>query len=362
MVDNLYIHIPFCRKKCDYCSFFSVTDNSLGDKFLAKLISDIARTADLYGKKFKTLYIGGGTPTLLTEKQLEMLFAGLERYLDLKSFEEISIETNPESLNREKLAIVEAYVNRISMGVQSFNENLRKILGRDCSNTSIYRAIELIGESKIKNFNIDLIYAIPAQTIKDFEYDINEVKKAGAKHLSCYNLTIEEQTRLAGKNIKIDEDSALELYNVAVSNGFFKQYEVSNYAISEEFQCRHNKNIWQGGTLLGLGPAASSFDGEKRFTQSSSIENYLADKGVEYDIISFEERRNEIFAINLRTCMGWSRAEFEKLYPNAFDLYLQKVAELSLQYPQAFDYSLNHIRLTAEGLLFWDTIAMEILG
>ena len=361
MIKNLYIHIPFCRSKCDYCAFFSITDTTDCDNFLKKLIADIEKSIDLYGNKFETLYIGGGTPTLLRENQLEFLFAQLDKLLNLKNFKEISIESNPETITREKLAIIGSYANRLSMGVQSFNANLRQILGRNCSNQAIYQAIELINNSSIKNFNIDLIYAIPSQTIEDFEFDLEQVKKANAHHLSCYNLTIEEQTKLASRDIVIDENLAVELYQTAINNPYYQQYEVSNYATSPEFQCLHNKNIWQGDTLLGFGPAASSFDGENRFTQSYSLIDYMQDKNIDYDIISPEERRNEIFAVNLRTCKGWEREIFEKKYPDTFDFYIEKIKILAKVNPNFFDYSSNHIRLTPKGLLFWDEIASELL-
>ena len=361
MFENLYIHIPFCRSKCDYCAFFSVTDKSECGKFLTKLFLDIEKSTNLYGKKFETLYIGGGTPTLLSEQELEFFFTKLDNLLDLKSFKEISIESNPETLTRDKLAIIGNYVTRLSMGVQSFNENLRRILGRDCSNQAIYRAIELINASSIKNFNIDLIYAIPTETPADFAFDLEQVKKANAVHVSCYNLTIEEQTKLAGRDICIDEDIALELYQMAINNPYFRQYEVSNYAVAPEFQCLHNRNIWRGGTLLGFGPAASSFDGENRFTQSYSLSDYLSERNIDYDVISPEERRNEIFAVNLRTCEGWSREVFEKKYPDSFDTYLSKIRSLADINPEFFDYSREHIRLTPQGLLFWDEIASELL-
>ena len=361
MFENLYIHIPFCRKKCDYCAFFSVTDYSQCDRVLTKIIEDIRKQCELNGKKFDTLYLGGGTPTLLSEKQLEYLFANLDDILTLKNLSEISIEANPETLTKGKIAILSNYVNRLSMGVQSFNADLRKILGRDCSNQAISQAIDLIHNSSIKNFNIDLIYAIPSQTAADFIADINEAQKAEATHLSCYNLTIEEQTALAAKDISIDEDKSCELYQIAVNNTYFKQYEVSNYAINEQYQCRHNKNIWRGGTLLGIGPAASSFDGKNRFTQSYSIDDYLHDKAIDYDIISEIERRNEIFAVNLRTCAGWTRSDFESIYPDAFDFYLAKIRESAKIYPDFFDYDSNHIALTSQGLLFWDEVASELL-
>jgi oxygen-independent coproporphyrinogen-3 oxidase len=166
---------------------------------------------------------------------------------------------------------------------------------------------------------------------------------------------------LAGRDISIDEDMALELYQMAINNPYFQQYEVSNYAVSTEFQCLHNKNVWRGGTLLGFGPAASSFDGQKRFTQSYSLADYLGDKNIDYDLISPEERRNEIFAVNLRTCDGWTREFFEKKYPNSFDKYLEKILFLSDINPEFFDYSAEHIRLTPQGLLFWDEIASELL-
>lgn len=361
MTNNIYIHVPFCQSKCDYCVFFSQTDLNLIEPYLAKIERDCKEIQQKFGRKFDTLYIGGGTPTLLNEFQLERFFVVLSQCFDLQEFREISIESNPETLNRVKIDILQNHVSRVSMGVQSFNPKLREILGRHTSNQAIMTAIELINESKIENFNLDLIYAIPTQKAKDFEKDLEQVRQANATHLSAYNLTIEEQSKLAKRICKIDDNLSIEMHHLVKNFLPFKQYEISNYAIADAFKCQHNINIWQGGKLIGLGPSASSFDGINRYTNSSSIRKWLNDEDIEFDIITQEARMNEIFAVNLRTVAGWNKNDFEKIYPNKFEFFRKKCLQLQNDYPKLLEVTTGKIYLTSQGLLFWDEIFMEFL-
>ncbi len=358
---NLYIHIPFCSRKCDYCAFYSQTDCSrqLKQDYINYLDSIFCKNAV---DSFETIYIGGGTPTIFELADLEKLLASLHKYIDFSQIKEFSIESNPETLDADKIFLLQDYgVSRLSMGVQSFQEKFRLTLGRHTSQSAIEKAVALLQKYPFKHFNIDLIYGIPYQTVKDFEHDLLRVREAGCDHFSAYNLTIEEQTALAGEGMELDEDAACLMYETAGSFKPFERYEISNYALSCNSRCLHNSNVWSGGTLLGIGPSASSFDGVDRWTQVSDLALFMNGAAPEIDHISTMERQMEIFAVNLRTVDGWKKSQWEKIFPFSWDLVLKKALDVAKLYPDAWSIDNECIRLTDHGLLFWNEISMELL-
>ena len=356
---NLYIHIPFCKSKCDYCAFFSVTAADSAQTYIDYLEFKLSQNAK---HPFETIYIGGGTPTLLNMNLLQKLLAALHKYIDFSNIKEFSIESNPETLDCDKIRLLQDYgVSRLSMGVQSFKEHHRRTLGRICSQQAIINALSALEKHPFKHFNIDLIYGIPGQTVNDFADDLEQIKNAGCDHFSAYNLTLEEQTALASSGIEPDEDAACEMYEYAGNFHPFRRYEISNYAVSEESECLHNSNVWRGGTLLGLGPSAASFDGIDRWTEVYDIEKVIAGTPPEIDKISPEKRQMEIFAVNLRTVRGWHRTEWEKISPFFWNTMLQKAACAAKLYPGCLVIEPDNIRLSEQGMLFWNEISMELL-
>ena len=360
-MNNLYIHIPFCRCKCDYCAFYSesgCTDFEI-DKYIDYLHNKLSQSVN---SSFETVYIGGGTPSLLNLKQLQKLMMSLHKFVDMTKIKEFSIESNPETLNIDKILLLQdSGVSRLSMGVQSFNERHRETLGRATSSKSIENAISEISRHPFRHFNIDLIYGIPGESVEDFAADIARVKEAGCDHFSAYNLTLEEQTALAGEGIELDENAAVEMYEYAGDFAPFQRYEISNYALSEKSQCLHNINVWKGDTLLGIGPSAASFDGVDRWTEVSDIQKVISGTPPEVDRISPLNRQMEIFAVNLRTVKGWTREEWEKKFPFSWNMLLQKVDFVAKLYPDCWIIENDNIRLSGKGLLFWNEISMELL-
>ncbi|MDD2479988.1 MAG: radical SAM family heme chaperone HemW [Victivallaceae bacterium] len=369
MGENLYIHVPFCSSKCDYCAFYSIVtaDNMQITQWLDKIIEQLD-SAELE-KPLETIFIGGGTPTALSEANLECLFKALCRFTGNNT--EISIESNPETISSEKIELLAKYITRISMGVQTFNPQLREKLGRRCSDQAINSAIKCIRAVPNLKFNIDLIYAIPGQTLEDWESDLNRVIASGVDHVSCYNLSIEEGTALVarlGENNTIDDELSIKMWNTAnkiLSAAGMPRYEISNYA-ADENQCRHNRNIWYGGRYLGLGPAASSFNGRDRWTQVYSLSEWLEGQVAELDIIASEARINEIFSIGLRTVAGWKREQWERVYTLKY--CLRSWAELTATInvlPQPvrnlFKVTEDQIKLTKHGLNFWDLVAEALI-
>lgn len=351
---NLYIHVPFCRSKCAYCAFYSTVgaDEALIGRWLDRIL-------DQYWKKVaphtpETVFIGGGTPTILPEKQLERLCMAFE------SRRETTIETNPETLTPAKAAILRDHVTRISMGVQSFNSDFRRILGRQTACKAIDDAVKII-RGMPWQFNIDLIYGIPGQTLDDWRDDLLRALDCGVNHMSCYNLTLEEGTALAatcGRDQIVDDELAADMWLMAgeiLGGAGLMRYEISNYA-RPGAECLHNSAVWYGEAYLGLGPTACSFDGTDRHIETASLEDWLAGKPPETDRIDARLRRNEIFAFGLRTTAGWRRAQWGD-WDEILDDFrrLRLPAELMVIEP-------DRIHLTGQGLLLWDSIAEACLS
>ncbi len=375
--EHLYIHIPFCFSKCDYCAFHSVTDRRNVISFFKKIEREFV-SASTICNSLKTVYIGGGTPTSLSENELEKLFHLIKKYFMLDTDCEISIECNPETLTLSKLNIISAHVNRISIGVQSFNINHRKTIGRSGDIKNIYKSLELISASKIKNISSDFIYGIPGQTLLDFEADINEINKFEMKHISAYSLTYEEGTKLAGALLKetaVKEDIELYVEKIFKKYGF-SRYEISNFA-KKGYECRHNYEIWFGSNYLGIGPTATSFDGINRWTEPM-LNHWLNNLSPEIDEISVELRFKEIFIMGLRTVNGWRVVEnFSDVKTKIFSKLGNEVTInkaiweriknplISLQENKLISFKktskLLIVKATKKGLLFWNEIASEII-
>ncbi|AVM45116.1 coproporphyrinogen III oxidase [Victivallales bacterium CCUG 44730] len=357
---NYYIHVPFCRSKCGYCAFYSEAAPVPGavDAYLDRLEFQFERLEP--AEPCETVYFGGGTPTLLSEMQLERLFSMTARALRPDSETEISIEANPETLTVPKIALLRSFASRISLGVQSFDARFRATLGRDCEQAALERAIERVAAARFPHWSCDLIYAIPGQEPADFERDLARAVALGIDHLSCYSLTPEEGARLADSLIP-DEDDAARMWELAGRCGL-PRYEISNYA-APGCECRHNRNVWRGGLLTGLGPAAAGFDGTDRKSEPASLAGWLRGDPPEIDAIAPAERLNEIFAVNLRTASGWTPELWAKV-PNA-DAWDARVAAArraaAETLPEWFDISPERITLSDSGLLFWNTVAETIL-
>ena len=393
--ENLYFHIPFCQNKCAYCAFFSITDfdEKLTKKYINYLIEQI-KVVKYYCKPLHSIYIGGGTPTLLNENQLTHFLSAIHKYLPLSKNCEISIESNPETLNEEKVTIVAKYCNRLSLGVQSFDKKIREIIGRKCRDKAVENALKLIKSSSLKsNFNIDLIYGIPSQNLKMWQIDLENAIKQETSHISCYALTIDEGAKLAEENAiknNINDDFAVECSKLTrsyLTQNNIIQYEISNYAKTNK-KCQHNLNIWYGESYLGIGTTASSFNSKKneRFTQVDNVTDYLKGHAPEVDIIEEKDRLLEIFIIGLRTTNGWKKHQWEKViennqhhkdilnWSNLCNYFYNNLSTNNLNIYFSKNYDTNfceesydaiitkdNIRLTTQGLNFWDEIAVAML-
>ena len=313
-------------------------------------------------ERCESIYVGGGTPTLFDLDKLERFTGLLMDCFKPDNDTEISIEANPETLDKEKVAFLRQHYTRLSMGIQSFDPGSRERIGRRCSQAKLLEAVELVQAAKFPHWNCDLIYSLPGQTLEMWENELHQTAACGADHISCYALTPEENSALGGEFVEDDEREA-EFYHVAqnVLSGYgINRYEISNYA-KAGCACRHNKNVWQGGLLRGFGPSAAGFDGRKRMIEVDSLDRWLRGDEPEIDEIAPEARLNEIFAVNLRTVDGWTPEAWQKV-PGAdtWDARCDAAKKLQKFFPDALHLEPTRIKLTENGLLFWNMIAQEL--
>jgi oxygen-independent coproporphyrinogen-3 oxidase len=358
---NLYIHIPFCLSKCGYCAFYSIPGAGKEQRraYLEKLRCDFEYVSDSCGE-LQSLYIGGGTPTLLSCEELEFLFESINNNFRFALNAEISIECNPETLDDSKAEILGTFTNRVSLGIQSFKPLLRDALQRQGDVGNLFETLAALRKKGIYNLGADLIYAIPGQSLDDWREDLEAATALGVMHISAYALTIEEGARLArqGGMEPFEDSLSADMWglteNVLREKGF-SRYEISNYSLNG-VECRHNMNVWRGQKYLGLGPAASSFDGRKRWTQAADLTSWLKNIPPEIDSLDSSRRAREIFAIGLRTSSGWNFGDLEHF------LVQEDLEKLKNECEKFVDegmmlLSASSVKLSAKGLLLWDSIA-----
>lgn len=355
---NLYIHVPFCLRKCAYCAFYSEAGSEqLMRPWLDKIKAGLKV---LDPRPLHSVYLGGGTPTALAPDLLEELLSAVRELRSSAS--EITIECNPESLTPRKAEILGRYVTRVSLGVQSFDPGLRRSIGRCGDPARIRGAFALLVNNGLNNLSCDLIYGLPGQSCEDWERDLALALELPVRHLSAYSLMVEEGTPLSAR---YRNDPAGDIRTAAMEKrtrailkkAGMRQYEISNYACPG-FECVHNWNIWHGETYLGLGPAACSFDGRDRFTQAASVRKWLDGEAPEVDRIPDDTRRAEMLMMGLRTLRGWAPGEFEA----AAGISPQKLrgAQIaSLRRKKMM--KIKSLALTRRGLDFWNDAALELL-
>lgn len=335
---------------------------SVRDQYLAKMDADLQQNSKSL-QKLNTIFIGGGTPTQLSPTELETLMKSIHSSVQLNEGYEFSVEINPGTVTAEKLEVLKAYgVNRLSFGGQTTSRKTRKLLGRRTTHEQLLEAISMSRATGFDNLNVDLIYGVPGQTLEDWEFDLQELLSLGLKHFSAYSLILEEGTVLSERYDEVDDELAVDMYHMTedYARKFgLRRYEVSNYS-KPNFECRHNFDIWLGASYLGIGPAASSFDGIDRWNQIADLKKWLAGTEADYDRIEPFQRACEVMMFGLRTTRGWKEEELNKLF--AKDVF--KDSKLPLK--ELMDEGLlvrenSYLRPTEEGLLFADTVAEALL-
>lgn len=368
---GLYIHIPFCRSKCEYCDFYSLAgrDRELMDRYLLALLAHLREAAGRASQyEVDSVYFGGGTPSFFGADGLKRILAEIDKRYDLSRNAEITFEANPDSVSLHELrSLQRAGFNRISLGVQCDTDEFLKALGRPHTFAQAEQAVEDARTAGFDNLSLDLMYGLPNQTREQWMQTLNHVVELKPEHLSCYGLKVEPGTPLYGyhdcANLPDDDAQAdMYLYTVEQLAGYgYNQYEISNFA-KEGYECFHNLKYWLGDEYLGFGPAAASDFAGKRFTCAPDIETYIT--GVlqggailsECETLPLRERAGEYLMLRLRTSVGIEEEEYVKAFLMSFrplERLLQKFQEQSLAL-----YQDGRWRLTAKGFL----LSNQIIG
>jgi oxygen-independent coproporphyrinogen-3 oxidase len=279
---GLYVHVPFCRKKCPYCDFYSITDLALVSHWLEALAKELSLyRADF--SSFDSLYLGGGTPSLLDERQLAGLLAALQRQVCFTPDCEVTLEANPDDLTPEKLLLYRKLgINRLSLGVQSFHDEELHFLGRRHTARQAQEAVLRAREAGCANLSLDLMYGLPGQSLDRWQGTLATALSYNPEHLSCYQLTVEPETALGrlqaeGRLRLLPEETEREFFlftSTFLENRGYLHYEISNFARGKEHLSRHNGKYWRRAPYLGLGPGSHSFDGVRRWWNHRSLKEY----------------------------------------------------------------------------------------
>lgn len=379
MTAGLYIHIPFCLKKCGYCDFYSIRagPNQI-DAFMAACIDEIGfyHEHPIFSQaKFQTIYFGGGTPSILSAVQINCLLEKIHNTFSFMPNYEFTIEANPETLSLEKLDAYHAIgINRLSLGVQSFHDRELKILDRIHSATQAIKSIDWAYHAGFDNINLDLIFAIPGQTLSQWQDNLNQAIMLAPQHLSLYGLTVEEETPLQrqlknGKLKKVDEEIEREMYlwNIeTLREAGYAQYEISNFSRLGR-ECRHNQSYWQGSPYLGIGPSAHSFWEQHRQWNVASLRDYLTlvSQGNQpisgSEALSCNQSMLESIYLSLRTARGIDIRQFEERFQlsffQKFEPMLDALGRLAKE--KLFRHDANRFQLTPAGFVLFDEICQR---
>ncbi len=369
---GIYIHVPFCSTRCHFCAFYLLTKHDEHiPRFLRSIKKEIALQQHLYGRRVSSIYFGGGTPTRLSVDQLFQILECVRTHFPVEHDCEITVEGTPESLSTLTLdGLREIGVTRLSLGVQSFQESERRVLGLPGSLDEILPKLEMAQESQIPSLNLDLLYGIPGQTCESWMDSLEEVMRFKPSHVSCYALTVEEGTRFErelrrGKvsHMDLEEECLLQSQaDVFLQDEGFGRYEISNWALSGR-ACQHNLRYWTGEDYLGLGPSAQSYVGNLRYGNCSDLEGYMTclEQGelpvMDKETLTEEQTRKERVVFGLRLIGGVPK---EWVHILRHDLAWNEVFG-SLKADQLVDHSTSHFFLTPKGRRLADEVGMQLI-
>ena len=368
---ELYVHIPFCVRKCQYCDFLSgPSDEETKDRYIEALLKEIRAAEHTENYEIVSVFIGGGTPSVLKAEAIASIMRTLQEQFFFCEDAEVTIEANPGTVDLEKLTIYRNVgINRLSLGLQSTDAEELKLLGRIHSYEEFLKSYEWAREAGFSNINIDLMFAIPGQTGEAWRQHLYQVAELNPEHISAYSLIIEEGTPFAEQNLDLpDEDTEYQMYEDTaeiLERYGYRQYEISNYA-KQGYMCRHNAGYWQRREYLGFGLGASSLYGGMRFSNTHQMQEYLKESRnpdqirQDVTVLSRNERIEEFMFLGLRMTEGISEKKFEE----NFDVRLMDVYGDILQKYEETGF-MEHIetkwRLTRKGIHVSNHILADFL-
>lgn len=364
-MSSIYLHIPFCKKRCTYCNFFSTTLLEKQEQYVGALLKEIELRKN-YITNPTTIYLGGGTPSTLPIALLERIFTSLDKNFNLSKLEEVTIECNPDDLNIDYVKGLKSLpINRLSMGIQTFNEEELKVLGRRHNAKNAIKAVENVYNGGIENISIDLMYALPGQSLSTWEENLNTALSLPISHISAYHLSYEEDTPLYKlRNMAFDEEKSLEFFELLsekTAEKGFEHYEISNWAKDGKYS-KHNSSYWQNKPYLGIGAGAHSYNLNERRWNFSLLNDYI--NGVlseseysENEILTSEDKYNDLIITQLRTKWGLDINLIEGKYLKHFRTQAEKfVKENHLKITNE-----NRAVLTHSGIFISDYIMRELI-
>lgn len=368
-MSGIYFHIPFCKQKCSYCDFYSTKDaNGIGELVKSEIKELILRKDYLKQDLVDTIYFGGGTPSLLGIYDINDLLNSVKRNYNVSDQCEITFETNPDDLTKEYLeGLFDCHVNRLSVGIQSFNDDILKYLGRRHDSRNLNFNIETAKKVGFSNISVDLIFGIPGMELATYLNSIDKVVQLDIQHISAYSLTIAEGTlfyklRKENKLKEIDEEVLLVQFNSTIdilSEHGFNQYEISNYA-KDGYKSRHNCSYWEDVNYLGIGPSAHSYNGFSRQWNISNTRKYcsMLDKDepfFEVEFLTRKDKFNEYIITGLRTSNGVSRKFINENFEGEIVQHFVKEVFSLLKQELIYPYD-DRVVLTRRGILISDYI------
>lgn len=371
---GIYIHIPFCQKRCNYCDFYSETNVELRSQLINSIVKEIhLRKNYLSETDIETIYFGGGTPSLLQREDFELIFEAINHIYTISTNAEITFEANPDDLTRAYLASLSPLpFNRLSIGVQSFNNYYLGLLNRRHSKEQAMQAIQHAQEAGFSNISIDLMYALPYQSMENWEKDLDTALKMNVQHISAYGLTYEEGTvlwkLLDDERIEtVDDETMSNMYRLLLEKTKekgFESYEISNFALTG-YRSRHNSAYWKQKPYIGIGPSAHSYNGKSRQWNISLATGYMkaiAKNTVpaEKEILSLADQYNDFVMVSLRTSEGINLDELEQKFGTELKTYCLENIKTFID-TEKVELKNNVIRLKTDGILISNLILTELM-
>ena len=371
---GIYLHIPFCKRKCAYCDFYSVANKSYLEDFVNAICTEIKLQSEYLGdEKIQTIYFGGGTPSMLSSGNIEKILKEIYIYFEVEKNNEITLEANPDDLNEKYLkSIFDVGINRLSIGIQSFNDFDLQFMRRKHTVNQAVSSVTEAQSAGFKNISVDLIYGLPDLSIKKWEENIDQAIKLNIQHISAYHLTIEPNTlfQKLNKSKKLNlptENESLEQFQSLVEktkeNGFL-HYEISNFAKDGSISL-HNTNYWMGVKYLGLGPSSHSYNLTSRQWNISNLRTYMDTISIgkipfEIEILEEKEKYNDYVITSLRTMWGLNTEKIKKEFDKKYLKYFLSKTE-NLVNENFLKKSGNYFILTEKGMFISDNIITSFL-
>lgn len=371
---GIYIHVPFCKTRCNYCDFFTGTDKSPQEEYIAAVCNEIRLRKDyLKENLIHTIYFGGGTPSQLGKANFRYIFESIFQNFDIATDAEITLEANPDDLNEDYLKDLQSLpFNRISIGIQSFDDNELHFLNRRHSAQKAITVVEAAKKHGFSNISIDLMYGLPNQTLEIWEKNIKQAISLDVQHISAYHLIYEKNTPLfkicQEKQITpIDEELSLKMFSSLInklSNAGFIHYEISNFG-KENFFSRHNTSYWTGKKYLGIGPAAHSYNGEDRAWNIASVPLYIDGiknniPVIEIEKLETKDKYNDFILTGMRTMWGIDLLILQSLFGSEMLNYCMQYAQKHIQSGMIVKTG-NQLRLTPKGIFISDNIMSDLM-